>query len=154
MPAYPPPQHERYPTRAFQTERYSGPAADPLPRAIKRTEYVVLNLHCGRRRPDDIQACVEWSHYLTDFAIVALPIDIAIDPVLGNRMCRATLETWKEHIRAKRVVLSGGGPPCETWAAIRCTGDGAPPPLRSHDEFWGKLASSDAATNGAVTRWQ
>eukprot|EP00959_Pyramimonas_sp_CCMP1952_P397912 8337439-Pyramimonas_sp.AAC.1 len=51
-----------------------------------------------------------------------------------------TLEVWKEHIRARRVVRSGGGPPCETWSAIRWARDMGPPPLRSHDDFWGMLA--------------
>eukprot|EP00959_Pyramimonas_sp_CCMP1952_P025284 530512-Pyramimonas_sp.AAC.1 len=55
-------------------------------------------------------------------------------------MRRESLEVWKEHVRPKRAVLSGGGPQCETWAAIRWARDAGPPPLRSHDDFWGLLA--------------
>ena len=137
---YPPVQHERYPTRMFLTAHYQGVAAQVLPTAIRRTEYYVLNLYCGRRRPGDIQTQIEWCHYDVDFAIIVLSVDIAIDPILGNMMRRETLEVWKGHIYAKRVVLSGGGPPCETWSAIRWAPDAGPPPLRSHDDFWGLLA--------------
>ena len=56
-------------------------------------------------------------------------------------MRRGTLDTWKEHIRSRRAVLSGGGPLCETWASIRWAQDSGPPPLRSHDDdFWGLKA--------------
>eukprot|EP00959_Pyramimonas_sp_CCMP1952_P213938 4476501-Pyramimonas_sp.AAC.1 len=80
---------------------------------MRRPEYFILYLYCGRRRPGDIQASLEWTEYSLDFSVSVLSIDIAIDPVLGNVMRRESSEVWKEHIRARRVVLSGGGPPCE-----------------------------------------
>ena len=43
-------------------------------------------------------------------------------------------------MRAKRVALSGGGPPCVTWAAMRWAADGGPPPLRPRDDLRGPLA--------------
>ena len=52
------PNNERYPTRLFLTERYTGVAAESVPAAICRREYFVLNLYCGRRRGGDIQAQV------------------------------------------------------------------------------------------------
>eukprot|EP00959_Pyramimonas_sp_CCMP1952_P314259 6578505-Pyramimonas_sp.AAC.1 len=53
---YPPVQRERYPARMFLPDQYTDLAAQALPVAIKRAEYYVLNLFCGRRRPEDIQA--------------------------------------------------------------------------------------------------
>eukprot|EP00959_Pyramimonas_sp_CCMP1952_P214913 4497643-Pyramimonas_sp.AAC.1 len=58
-----PVQTERYPTRMFLPDQYTGLAAQALPVASKRAEYYVLNLFCGRRRPEDIQARLEWTHY-------------------------------------------------------------------------------------------
>ena len=91
-----PPQLERYPARMFPAERHAGLAATLLPAPIRRIEYCSLNLYGGRRRliSDDVQACVGWSYYLTDFAIVVLPVGIAIDPVLGNVSRRCGLDTW------------------------------------------------------------
>eukprot|EP00959_Pyramimonas_sp_CCMP1952_P297670 6227096-Pyramimonas_sp.AAC.1 len=54
-------------------------------------------------------------------------------------MRREPLEVWKEHIRARRVVLSGGGTPCETWSTVRWAPNMGPLPLRSHDDIWGLL---------------
>eukprot|EP00959_Pyramimonas_sp_CCMP1952_P227137 4749197-Pyramimonas_sp.AAC.1 len=55
-------------------------------------------------------------------------------------MSPGAIAVWKEHIRAKRVVLSGGGPAREAWSAIRRAPDKGPQPLRSRDDYWGLLA--------------
>eukprot|EP00959_Pyramimonas_sp_CCMP1952_P052247 1092125-Pyramimonas_sp.AAC.1 len=64
----------------FLPDQFTGLAAQALPVATKRAEYYVLNLFCGRRRPEDIQACLEWRHYDVDLTVTVLSIDIAIDP--------------------------------------------------------------------------
>ena len=56
---------ERYPSRLFLTERYTGIASDPVPRGVKRAEYFILNLYCGRRRDGDVQAQIELEHHLS-----------------------------------------------------------------------------------------
>eukprot|EP00959_Pyramimonas_sp_CCMP1952_P226458 4734837-Pyramimonas_sp.AAC.1 len=58
-------------------------------------------------------------------------------------MNRDTLAEWRSHILARRVVVSGGGPPCETWSASRWAEGKGPPPLRTHDQFGGKTAVTE-----------
>ena len=65
---------ERYPSRLFLPERYTRFASDPIPCAIRRVEYFVLNLYCGRRRAGDVQQQVEWSYYSQDYSIYVLSI--------------------------------------------------------------------------------
>ena len=137
LPAWEP-TTERYPSRMFPTERYYGIAADPLPSRIKRMDYFVLNLFCGRRRAGDIQEQLELVHHHDDYNIVVLSIDIAIHATLCDMMNSSTLALWIQHVKARRVVVSGGGPPCETWSAVRWAPGTGPPPLRTHDHYWGK----------------
>eukprot|EP00959_Pyramimonas_sp_CCMP1952_P353771 7411869-Pyramimonas_sp.AAC.1 len=58
----------------------------------------------------------------------------------GGLMNRDTLAVWKSRILARRAVVSGGGPPRETWSASRWAGGQGPPQLRTHDQCWGKTA--------------
>ena len=112
LPAWEP-TTERYPSRMFPTGRYSGLAADPIPSRIKRMDYFVLNLLCGRRRSGDTQEQLELVHHHNDYNIVVLSIDIAIHATLCDMMNSSTLALWLEHVKARRVVVSGGGPPCD-----------------------------------------
>ena len=128
---------ERYPLILFHPLDYGGIAAEPLPCRVKRTEFFVLNLFSGRRRSGDIQSHIEWCHVSSDFSIHVLSIDIAIDPLKCNLMDASVLDEWVEHVRSRRAVCSGGGPPCETWSAARWAPGKGPPPLRSDEFFWG-----------------
>ena len=56
-----------------------------------------------------------------------LSIDIAIDPIRGDLTREGSILEWVDHIRARRVINTGGGPPCETWSASRWH-EGGPPP--------------------------
>eukprot|EP00959_Pyramimonas_sp_CCMP1952_P298287 6239466-Pyramimonas_sp.AAC.1 len=92
IPPWPPPQVERYHTRMFLTSECAGMSAQVLLSAIRRTESFALNLHGGRRRPGDIQACLERTHDAVDFAVIVLSIDTVIDPVFGYMMAHETFE--------------------------------------------------------------
>eukprot|EP00959_Pyramimonas_sp_CCMP1952_P471712 9498852-Pyramimonas_sp.AAC.1 len=61
----------------------------------------------------------------------------------GDPMNRDTLAAWRSRILARRMVVSGGGPPRETWSASRLADGPDPPPLRTHDQFLGKTAGSE-----------
>jgi len=65
-----------------------------------------------------------------------LSVDIAIEAELGDLTKTSTIDTWADHILSRRVWNTGGGPPCETWSAARWL-EGGPPPLRTHEWFWG-----------------
>eukprot|EP00959_Pyramimonas_sp_CCMP1952_P194252 4062222-Pyramimonas_sp.AAC.1 len=78
-----------------------------VPYKLRRPEVFRLNLFCGRRRQGDIQ----W--HLSDL--------------------QATSDI---QVRHRRVWVTGGGPPCETWSAARWN-DGGPPPLRTQSYIWG-----------------
>eukprot|EP00959_Pyramimonas_sp_CCMP1952_P163417 3416438-Pyramimonas_sp.AAC.1 len=58
-------------------------------------------------------------------------------------MNRGTLEEWETRILTRQVVVSGGGPPCETWSASRWAEGQGPPPLRTHGQFWGETAVTE-----------
>ena len=92
VPPRPVPTSEKYPSRLFLSAQYASQAADPIPTSVKRVEYVVLNLYCGRRRGRDIQAQLEWTHHSSDFDIIMLSIDIAMHADLGDMMYAKTLE--------------------------------------------------------------
>ena len=53
-----------------------------------------------------------------------------------------SLQVFTNGIKSRQVVLTGEGPPCETWSAARWSDHPGPPPLRTHDEYWSiKLAT-------------
>ena len=75
--------------------------------------------------------------------ITILSIDVAIDADRCDLMKSASLATFTAAVYSRQVILSGGGPPCETWSASRWSDLPGPPPLRTHDEYWGiKLATA------------
>ena len=94
------------------------------------------HLFSGRRRPGDLQSCLERRN------IRAISIDIIFHATLGD-LCRP--ETFLLFCRAmEQGVLSGflGGPPCETWSKARNVeledGSRGPRVVRTLAAPWGK----------------
>eukprot|EP00959_Pyramimonas_sp_CCMP1952_P121546 2541572-Pyramimonas_sp.AAC.1 len=52
-------------------------------------------------------------------------------------MRQDSLMVFHGGILKRQIMVSGGGPPYETWSAARWSEQPGPPPLRSHDHFWG-----------------
>ena len=75
---------------------------------------------------------------------VVLTIDIVLH-MLGDLSNPGSLKLWIDMILAGIVILTPGGPPCETWSAVKALQlydkDGSPRkgprPLRDDDSFWG-----------------
>ena len=113
---------------------------------------VVLSLFSGRRRPLDIQDCLEtlWSGAVGSCQFVVLSIDIAISAEFGDLLAREVVDRWISCILKGEVFAAIAGPPCESLSAVRWqrVGDGrhGPRPLRDARSLWGlqDLAGRDA----------
>ena len=135
-------QPVRYPSDLFSTADYVGEMAIMFPAKIKRVEFFIAHLFCGRRRDGDYQAQLEWAHDSPDFSIMILSVDIALDADKCDLSRSDSLAIWSGHVLAKRIILTGGGPPSETWSPARWTDSPGPPPIRTHEAFWGICAAT------------
>ena len=81
---------------------------------------IVFLPYCGRHRPGDLQFAIEYEASGQNTWIFGLSVDIA----LGAR-CDLTqsgaVQWWADRIASRQVQHVGGGPPCETWSAVRGT---------------------------------
>eukprot|EP00959_Pyramimonas_sp_CCMP1952_P213136 4459580-Pyramimonas_sp.AAC.1 len=68
-----------------------------LPAKIRRVEFFISHLFCGRRRDGDYQAQLEWAHNSPDFSIVVLSVDIALDADKCDLSRSDSLDVWSEH---------------------------------------------------------
>ena len=132
---------ERCDLGQFKTSEYTGIAAVKAPWRITRAEVFATHLYCGFRRRQDFQDCLQTSVAYQDvqtvIVITVLSIDVAIDSDRCDLMKSHNLATFTAVIYSRHVIVSGGGPPCETWSAARWSDDSGPPPLRTHDSYWG-----------------
>ena len=108
---------------------------DWVPLPLATGERYVLILFSGHRRYGDISSWLEW-----DGRICPIPIDLAVCKKHGNGF---DFQLWERLIRARRVVGSHAGPPCETFTEARwifCPDlpeDKQPRPLRDALDAWG-----------------
>ena len=132
---------ERYTLDQFRTDDYKGITVEPVPWRIQRDEVFILNLYCGVRRKGDVQDCLSSATTYAEVSVVVtitvLSIDVAIDADRCDLMKSKSLAKFTTAVYARQVIMSGGGPPCETWSASRWSDLPGPPPLRTHDAYWG-----------------
>ena len=105
---------------------------------------IMLHLCAGQRRFGDLQSQVEWMGHYYQMTVCMLSLDVAIDPVRGNLCSNQTIRFWVRCCHAGKVIAFFGGPPCESWSAIRAApveklqpGKPPPRPLRSANNLWG-----------------
>ena len=102
----------------FRTDHYSGVAAQTVPWRVQRVKIYVLNLFCGFRRQDDIKQALRAAPAVavitTGVHLMVLSIDVAIDAERCDLMRVDSLQVFANGIKSRQVVLTGGGPPCET----------------------------------------
>ena len=75
--------------------------------------------------------------------IVVISCDVACDPILGDLTREDIIVRWEELLKSGRALGLIGGPPCETWSAVRWqpVTEGTqrtPPPLRTHKHRRGR----------------
>ena len=117
---------------------------------IKLKTKLVLHLFSGRRRPGDYQDHLENMLQGCNGGmcnVVVLSIDIVLH-MLGDLTNPESLRLWIDLVLTGIVLLVLGGPPCETWSAIRALllldKEGnprkGPRPVRSNELLWGNLS--------------
>ena len=89
--------------------KHWNPAYDYVPYPMSDQTKFLLILFSGHRREGDIAS---WLHGRE--GLQAIPIDVAIDPHYGNVL---DAKLWVDLIRARRVIGTQAGPPCETSEA-------------------------------------
>jgi hypothetical protein len=116
---------------------------------IKLKTKLVLHLFSGQRRPGDYQDHLESCFMQREIPasnVVVLSIDIVIHR-LGDLTNPEALKLWIDLTLAGVVLVILGGPPCETWTAVRYKQlvdeqgqpKPGPRPLRSAQSLWGDL---------------
>ena len=98
--------------------------------------YCFVHFYSGFRRLGDIQHQLDNHIIQNAMQIFCLSIDFCLQGASGDLTTNASRKFWTRQIRSGAVCGIGGGPPCETFTAVRLLGDG-PPPVRSHDDLWG-----------------
>ena len=105
-----------------------------VPRPLDAGQKYVLVLFSGHRRFADIAMYVQ---HMSD--LIAIPVDIAIDPVFGNIL---DSDLWLRLARAGKIAACHAGPPCETFTEARwlqVPGELFPRPLRNERYPWGMI---------------
>ncbi len=99
----------------------------------------MLHLFSGQRRTDDFQFHFEACLQSSPLPVICLSVDIAHHRI-GDLTDPKSLALWIDLILLRVVIVSIGGPPCETWSVARMSalleGPG-PRPLRSIERLWG-----------------
>ena len=133
-------------------QRWSADHSHPrvVHRPLQYRQIFVAHLFSGRRRVGDFQdwAMQEvWSS--TEFATIALSVDIIFSEEWGNLSNPRTYAWFVDAIKAQYLVGILAGPPCETWSVARERGlyeDNGPRPLRSSTALSGFKGLSNKET--------
>ena len=136
----PDPMDDEWP---FRPEEFEGLPGDALPREVTYIVMAFVHLFSGARRPGDLQESLERVLITRPWTVIILSLDIALDPVLGDLTQQPIVDKWCGYLRTGRALGITGGPPCESWSAVRWnrlqddSGSG-PPPLRTYKHLWGR----------------
>ena len=101
---------------------------------------MILHLHSGHHRKNDLQHCYEHKIPPDDMSTYVLSRNVA-NAITGNLTNWTTVLCWRDQMAKGRVAAIIAGPPFETWSAARTRpieGMKHPPrPLRNHTMPWG-----------------
>lgn len=121
------------------------------PQSFGRERYV-LHAFSGRRRFGDFQHFFDAILEKQEGTLIhILSVDVILDPILGNLMDVASQEHWYAVMWQRYIIAFLGGPPCNTWSAVRhqaLPGGAAtsgskhegPRPVREPNSPWGKVS--------------
>ncbi len=116
----------------------------PAPQRIPTKWRYVLHLYSGVRRQGDFHSILENLKTPAGFSFYVASVDLVLDPILGDLLCRRTQDFWLDMAAQGAVFGFLGGPPCESWSIARfrfLTEGSGPRPLRCGEDLahqiWG-----------------
>ena len=114
-----------------------------ITRSWRSRELLVFHFYSGRRRPGDLQCCLEKLDIPSGHVLTVLSIDVMVCPQKGDLAKPEQQQRWLSVIRAGEVAGTINGPPCETWSVARyyqlLGHKNSPKPVRSLSHLWGLL---------------
>ena len=131
----PPPEKQESDKDPLSMEEWSWKEVNEIERPFFQDK-IILHLFSGRRREGDFQWAVESLTTGSQFAYHVVSLDLAVDEVRGDLICRKTQLFWLDKMARGFISAWLAGPPCETFSRARFYKDG-PPPLRSSRYPWG-----------------
>ena len=90
-----------------------------IPQRMPTKWRYVLHLYSGVRRQGDFHSILESLQTPAGHSFYVASVDLVLNPVLGDLLCRKTQDFWLDMAAQGAVFGLLGGPPCESWSIAR-----------------------------------